>query len=445
MAALWVTESIPIPVTAMFPILLFPLFGISDAKSAAAPYANPLIFLFMGGFIIAIAMQRWNLHKRMALSIIGVVGMHPRSIIMGFMLATAVLSMWVSNTATILMMMPIALSVIELAGRPQNGTGDDHFSIALLIGLAYASSIGGLGTLVGTPPNALMAGFVHESYDITIGFAQWMALGVPIVILGLPIGYFILTYIVFPLKKDAPTLARNIIREEFDKLGPMTSAEKRTAIIFSLVALLWIFRPLLTPFLPGLTDTGIALFGAFLTFFTPCGNVKGVFLLDWPSARKLPWGILLLFGGGLSLAGAISSTGLSVWIGAQLSVMQAAPVWLIALAVTGVIILLTEFTSNTATAAAFLPIVASLAISLGQNPFILLLPATIAASCAFMLPVATPPNAIVFGSGRLDIVHMMKAGIYMNLLFTVLITLLTFALAPHVFGVQLGIVPEWVQ
>ncbi len=445
MATFWVTESIPIPVTAMFPIVLFPLFGIKDVKTAAAPYANPLIFLFMGGFIIAISMQRWNLHKRIALSIIAAVGMNQRSILTGFMLATAVLSMWVSNTATTLMVLPIAISVVELARGSQSTLVSDNFSRALLIGLAYASSIGGLGTLVGTPPNALLAGFLHESYNITIGFAQWMAVGLPLVLIGLPIGFFVLTVLAFPLTRTSTTLGHNIIRDELEKLGPMTSPEKKTAAIFALVAILWICRPLLSKFLPGLTDTGIALLGAFLTFFTLSGSEKSTFLLDWKTAENLPWGILLLFGGGLSLAGAINSTGLSTWIGGQLSVMQAAPVWLIALTVTGVIILLTEITSNTATAAAFLPIMAALALSLGQNPLLLLLPATIASSCAFMLPVATPPNAIVFGSGNLEIVHMVKAGIYMNLLFTLLITILTFTLAPAIFDIQLNIIPAWAH
>ncbi len=437
MAIMWVTEPIPIPATSLLPLLLFPLLGISPVKEAAAPFANPLIFLFMGGFIIALGMQRWNLHRRIALTIISAVGMHPRAIIAGFMLATALLSMWVSNTATTLMMLPIAASVIELTEHDSK-KARDNFSVALLLGLAYSASIGGLGTIVGTPPNALLAGFVQQTYNITIGFAQWMMLGVPLVLIGLPISYVVLTVLVFPIKKQSTNNSGDFIKTELEKIGNITVPEKRIAAIFVFTALFWITRPLLSSFIPGLTDTGIAIFGALLAFFVPSGRFKAEFLLDWKTAEKLPWGILLLFGGGLSLAGAISSTGLSSWIGTQLTVLQAAPVWVIVLAATGVIILLTELTSNTATAAAFLPIMASLAISMGQKPLLLLIPAAVAASCAFMLPVATPPNAIIYGSDRVNIVDMVRAGITLNIVFALLITLLTFLLVPSVFRLQIG-------
>ena len=434
MAVLWVTESIPIPATSLLPIVLFPLFGVGSVKDAAAPYANPLIFLFLGGFVIAIAMQRWHLHRRIALSIIAAVGMHPRSIIAGFMIATAILSMWVSNTATTLMMLPIALSVIELTSKSEDRR--DNFSVALLLGLAFSASIGGLGTLIGTPPNALLAGFMSETFDVHIGFAQWMLIGVPIVVLGLPLNYIVLTYLVFPLKKSASSERVDFIRDELKQLGRISKAERRVAGIFILVALLWMSRPLLANVLPGLSDAGIAIFGALLTFFIPSGMQKGGFLLDWKSAEKLPWGILLLFGGGLSLAWAISATGLSTWIGEQLGVLQSAPMWLLVFVVLTVIIMLTGFTSNTATAAAFLPIMASVAISIGQNPLMLAVPAGIAASCAFMLPVATPPNAIVYGSGRIAITDMVKAGLLLNLIFALLVTLVSFVLVPAVFEVR---------
>ncbi len=431
MAVLWVTEAIPIPATSLLPVVLFPLFGVGSVKDAAAPYANPLIFLFMGGFIIAIAMQKWNLHRRIALSVIAAVGTNPRSIIAGFMIATAVLSMWVSNTATALMMLPIALSVIELTAS--SGKKQEHFTPALLLGIAFSASIGGLGTLIGTPPNALLAGFMRETYDLQIGFAQWMTVGVPVVVLGLPLNYIVLVFIVFPLKNKSSGDGRAFIRSELKNMGRMSPAEWRVAIVFTIVALLWMSRPLLGRIIPGLSDAGIAIFGALLAFFMPAGMGNKEFLMDWKSTEKLPWGILLLFGGGLSLAWAISSTGLSTWIGGRLGVFHASPVWLLVFIVVSVVILITGFTSNTATTAAFLPIMASVAVSIGKEPLLLTVPAAIAASCAFMLPVSTPPNAIVYGSGRIDILSMIKAGMVMNVVFAVLVTLMTVLLVPHVF------------
>lgn len=433
MAILWVTESIPIPATSLLPLLFFPLFGIGTIKDAAVPYANPLIFLFMGGFIIAITMQKWNLHRRIALSIISSVGMNPRSIIAGFMIATAFLSMWVSNTATTLMMLPIALSIIEVTtGKTKK---QDNFTLALLLGIAFSASIGGLGTLIGTPPNTLLAGFMRDTYHIHIGFAQWMMIGVPLVLLGLPLNYMVLTYLVFPLRGKKSGHGMDFIRSELEKIGRMSPAEWRVAGIFIIVALLWMCRPLLSPVIPGLSDAGIAILGALLTFMIPSGMGDGEFLLDWNSAEKLPWGILLLFGGGLSLAWAISTTGLSIWLGGQLSFFENAPLWLLVFAIVCVIILLTGFTSNTATAAAFLPILASVAVHIDVHPLMLTVPAAIAASCAFMLPVSTPPNAIVYGSGRIHILSMVKAGMLLNLLFAVLVTFLTLILVSPVFGV----------
>jgi len=444
MAILWITEAIPIPATSLLPLALFPIIGVGTIKQVAAPYSNPLIFLFMGGFIIAIAMQQWHLHRRIALSIIQAVGMHPRSIIAGFMLATALLSMWVSNTATTLMMLPIALSIIELTGK-SNSNDKNTFATALLLGLAFSASIGGLGTLIGTPPNALLAGFMSENYHLQIGFAQWMLMGLPLVIVGIPLCYIILTYVVFPIKQESVQINSNFIADELQKMGKMTRAEWRVAIIFALVALMWMSRPLVSKLVPGLSDAGIAIIGALITFFTPSGMEKGRFLLDWKAAERLPWGILLLFGGGLSIAWAISSTGLSTWIGQQLSSLQAFPLWLIILTIAAVVILLTGFTSNTATAAAFLPIMAAVAVSLGQNPLLLVVPAGIAASCAFMLPVATPPNAIVYGSGKVSILDMLKAGFVLNIVFAILITIFTLILAPHVFDIQFNILPVWAQ
>jgi len=447
MALFWITEAIPIAVTALLPLIFFPLLGILDIKKTAAPYANPIIFLFMGGFIIAQGMQRWNLHKRMALSIIRIIGMKPKSIIAGFMIATAFLSMWVSNTATTLMMLPIGLSIIEIAGKSgdslKNSREFNSFSIALLLGIAYAASIGGLGTLIGTPPNALLAAFMYENYHFQIGFAQWMLVGIPIVLTGLPLAFIILTRFVYPQKLSIIKGSEEYIKTEISACGKISRAELFVAIIFGFVALLWMSRPLLSRVLPGLSDAGIAIFGAVLMFVIPVDLKKGEFILNWRYAEKLPWGVLLLFGGGLSLASAIGSSGLSVWIGNELIGVSQWPLVFVVVLVTAIVIFLTELTSNTATAATFLPIMAAVGVSISQNPLLFVLPAAVAASCAFMLPVATPPNAIVYGSGRLTIPHMAKAGIYLNLLFVLLITLFTFSLAIYVFQIQFGVTPEW--
>jgi len=448
MAIFWITEAIPIAVTALLPLIFFPLLGILDIKKTASPYANPIIFLFMGGFIIAQGMQRWNLHKRIALTIIKIIGMKPKSIIAGFMITTAFLSMWVSNTATTLMMLPIGLSIIEIAGKSgdnlDNSKDFNYFAIALLLSIAYAASIGGLGTLIGTPPNALLAGFMYENYHIQIGFAQWMLVGIPVVLTGLPLSFFILTRLVYPQKLSIISGSENFIKAEISRCGKISRAELFVAIIFGFVAVLWMFRPLLTKVLPGLSDAGIAIFGAVLMFVIPVDLKKGEFILNWHYAEKLPWGVLLLFGGGLSLASAISSSGLSAWIGNELIGVSQWPLLFVVLLVTIIVIFLTELTSNTATAATFLPIMAAVAVSISQNPFLFVFPAAVAASCAFMLPVATPPNAIVYGSGRLSIPHMAKAGIYLNMLFIFLITLFTFTMAIYVFNIHLGTTPDWV-
>ncbi len=448
MAVFWITEAVPIAVTALLPLIFFPLLGILDIKNTAAPYANPIIFLFMGGFIIAQGMQRWNLHKRMALSIIKIIGMKPKSIIAGFMIATAFLSMWVSNTATTLMMLPIGLSIIEIAGKSDDSLNHskdfNNFAIVLLLSIAYSASIGGLGTLIGTPPNALLAAFMYENYHFQIGFAQWMLVGIPVVVTGIPLSYFILIRLAYPQKLSVISGSEEYIKSEIKKCGKITRAELFVAIIFGFVALLWMFRPLLTRVLPGLSDAGIAIFGAVLMFVIPVDLKKGEFILNWQYAEKLPWGVLLLFGGGLSLASAISSSGLSAWIGNELIGVSQWPLLLVVILVTTIVIFLTELTSNTATAATFLPIMAAVAVSISQNPLLFALPAAVAASCAFMLPVATPPNAIVYGSGRLTIPQMAKAGIYLNLLFILLITLFTFSIAIYVFHIRLGVTPDWV-
>ena len=450
MAVWWITEAIPIAATALVPLVAFPLLGVAPISDAAAPYANPLIFLFMGGFVIAIAMQAWGLHRRIALTIVRFVGVRPASIVIGFIITSAFLSMWVSNTATALMMLPIGLSIITLTkerladeGRPAPA----NFATVLVLSIAYACNVGGLGTLIGTPPNALLAGFMAETYDFEVGFVQWMALGVPLVVVSLPLVYAVLVR-VFPLElKELPGGAA-LIDRELAVLGPLSDAERKVALVFGGTALLWMLRPLLSALAPGLSDAGIAMAASLALFLIPTtsgdpasGDQRA--LLRWDDAEGLPWGVLILFGGGLSLAAAISDTGLAAWIGHGVNAFSRFPLLLVVLLVVVIIVLLTEITSNTATAAAFLPILGAVAVGIGQNPLLLVVPAAMAASCAFMLPVATPPNATVYGSGYLTIGQMSKAGLWLNLLFAVLITALAYTLLTWVFGVQAGVVPDW--
>jgi sodium-dependent dicarboxylate transporter 2/3/5 len=446
MAVWWITEAIPIAATALVPLVAFPLLEITPIREAAAPYANPLIFLFMGGFLIAVAMQRWNLHRRIALTIVRVVGVKPTSIVIGFIIASAFLSMWVSNTATALMMLPIGLSVIRLT---QDAVSDDQaapvrFGLVLVLSIAYACNIGGIGTLVGTPPNAFLAGFMLETYDVEIGFAQWMMVGLPLVLVALPIMYYLLTWI-YPIEITEIPGGKALINRQIEQLGPMSDAERKVALVFGATALLWITRPLLSDVVPGLSDAGIAMTAGLVLFLVPTHTERGAHLLNWEEAEDLPWGVLILFGGGLSLADAISSTGLATWIGQGVSSYGSWPVLLIVLLSVATIVMLTEITSNTATSAAFLPILASAAIGIGQNPFLLVIPAAIGASCAFMLPVATPPNAIVYGSGYISIPQMSRAGIWMNVTSIVLITVLAYTLLLTAFGVDIGVVPAWAQ
>lgn len=445
MAIWWVTEAIPIPATAMIPLVLFPLLGILPIGQTASPYANPIIFLFLGGFVIALAMERWELHRRIALWVVRMIGVQPHRLVLGFMIATAFLSMWVSNTATAVMMLPIALSVILLV-RPEadydDRAVDFNFALNLMLGVAYAASIGGLATLIGTPPNALLAGFMLETYGVEIGFAQWMLVGVPLVVVTLPLAWLVLSRVVYPIQIQEIPGGRATIRAEYDKLGPISSAEKGVAVVFVTTALLWVTRPFLNEFAAGLSDTGIAIAAAISLFLIPSGRVKGERLMDWATAEKLPWGVLILFGGGLALADAVRLSGLAQWVGTAVGGLGFPVIGMI-IVVVAVIIFLTELTSNTATAAAFLPLVAGIAVGLGQNPFLLAVPAALAASCAFMMPVATPPNAIVYGSGYITIPQMARAGWWLNVMFVMIITLVAYLLLGVVFGVEFGRVPLW--
>lgn len=438
MAIWWVTEAVPIPATALLPIVLFPIMEVSTIGQATAPFANPLIYLFMGGFIIALALEKTNLHRRIALRIVLFVGVKPTSVIIGFMLAAAFLSMWVSNTATAMMMLPIALSIIRLVERAKDinrGELQTNFGMVMLLCLAYACNIGGIGTLIGTPPNALMAGYMLDTFGVEIGFAQWMLIGLPIVIVALPIIFVILTKLVYPIKITEIPGGKAVIRDELKEAGPMSRGEKMVAVVFLTIASLWIFRPLLEPYIPNLSDTGIAIFGAVVMFLLPVNFRSFEFVLQWEDAKRLPWEVLILFGGGLSLAAAITDTGLAEWIGMSISHLDWIPIFGLLLLSLLVIIFLTEITSNTATAAAFLPILASVAIMMGYDPMVLAVPAAIGASCAFMLPVATPPNAIVYGSGLVSIPQMARAGFAINLAMVVVISVAVYLMLYLVFGI----------
>ena len=436
MAVWWATEAIPIAVTALLPILLFPLLGISTIENTVTPYSNKVIYLFLGGFIVAFAMQRWNLHRRIALNVLQVVGGDGRSLVGGFMLASALLSMWVMNTSTTMMLLPIAVSIITVIHKSVSELNDrnrDDFQYALLLGVAYGATIGGMSTLVGTAPNAMLVAFMQESYGTQIDFASWMLVGLPLAVLMLPLAWIILTRLVF--KVDFHTSAEGLaeLRRMKDDLGPMKTPEKRVAIVFVLMALAWVTRPLLTK-LPGLApleDSMIAIAGAIALFLIASGDKSDPILIRWKYAEQLPLSVLILFGGGLSLAAAVKNTGLSLWIGTNLQLVGDWPVFAIVVVAAAMIIFLTELTSNIATTATFLPVVAAVAVESGIDPIVLTVPITFAASCAFMLPVATPPNAIVFGSGLLTVPKMARAGFALNLVGIVIVSVAALTLAPR--------------
>lgn len=434
MAVLWMTEAVPLAATALLPLVLFPLLGIAAVDAVAAPYANPLIFLFLGGFLIALAIERWDLHRRIALNVIHAVGAREDFQVGGVMLATAGISMWVSNTATTIMMLPVALSIVP---RDASGGIDPErrgFAAALLLAVAYGASIGGVATLVGTPPNALFAGFMLESYGVEIGFGQWMLIGVPVSLAMLAIAWVLLTRALFPVHRRERPGAREAIRASLAALGPASPAEKRTAIVFAVTAVLWLSRPWLARAFPALSDTSIAIAGALSLFVIPSGMSKGAHLLGWEQAERLPWGVLLLFGGGLTLASAIGSSGLAAWLGGQLTALDAWPLVVLVAVVVLLVTLFSELASNTATAATFLPVAAALATSVGEDPIRLAVPAVLAASFGFMLPVATPPNAIVFGSGHVSVGQMLRAGIWLDIFGAGVIVGAVYLLARPVFG-----------
>jgi len=471
MGVWWLTEAIDISATALLPLAAFPILGVATIKAAAAPYAHELIFLFMGGFLLALSMQRWGLDKRIALLTVRLVGTKPVNMIAGFMLATAVMSAFVSNTATTAMMLPIAVSVIDLVLREKTGatlseTGripeaeGRNFALCLMLGIAYAASIGGVATIIGTPPNTILVAYIRDNLpgESPISFARWMLVGVPLSVAFLPLVWLLLTRVLYPVHIGRIEGGRELIDREYQSLGPPKRGEIVTFIVFSITAALWIIRPILAdgwagemnpetgevvswvipPLIPGLTDAGIAMAAGMALFVIPVSPRSRTFAMNWDTARRLPWGILILFGGGLSLAAAVTANGVAEFIANQVPTLEflGDVAWLrtllLVLIVAAAVIFLTELTSNTATTAALVPILAPLGVALGLHPYMLIFPAAIAASCAFMMPVATPPNAIVFGSGYITIPQMIRAGFWLNILGVLLVTALAVWLMPAV-------------
>ncbi len=432
MAIWWIGELTHISVTALLPIVLLPISGAASINQTTAAYGDKMLFLFVGGFIIAIAMEKWDLHRRIALNIIKAVGSGPDKILLGFMISTGLLSMWISNTATTLMMVTIGSAIIAQTSTKAGSEGEGFFK-SLLLGIAYSASIGGVATLVGTPTNPIFVAIANEMYDVDISFAEWMIFAMPFSIVVIFLTWLYLSRVAYKVRSIDLHMGKEIVDKELEALGKMKFEEKAVAWVFGLTAFAWISRTfILNLFIPNLNDTTIAIAGAISLFLIP-SNKKKVGLITWDEAVRLPWGVILLFGGGLSLAAAFKSTGLALWIGSQMTSLEALPLLAIILIVTIIVNFMTEVTSNVATASIILPVLAALSQAIGIHPFLLMIPATMAASCAFMLPVATAPNAIVFASGKLHIADMARAGFLLNVLSSTLIGLLAYFFLGEVF------------
>mgnify|MGYP005694641431 CR=1 FL=1 len=432
----WITEALPIAVTALLPIVLFPLSGGLALSKTTAAYGHKFIFLFIGGFILAIAIQKWNLHKRIALTIIKIVGTKVTNIILGFMIATAILSMFISNTATAVMILPIGMAIVaQLKNNPNTIEKENLiFGKALMLAIAYSASIGGMATIIGTPPNLFFVGIIKESYGINISFSQWFKFGLPLSLLLLSICWIYLTKFAFKFEQKTFPGGSKLINDQLKALGKISYEEKMILSVFILTALAWICRSLINKFIPAIDDTIIAITSGIILFILPAKDRKKR-LLIWEDSVKLPWGILLLFGGGMALAIGFESSGLAIWIGSQLTLLENIPLIVLLLILIASVNFLTEITSNLATTAVLLPVLASLANAINVHPYLLLVAATVAASCAFMLPVATPPNAVVFGSGYLEINDMVKKGFWMNLISILILTLIVYFILPILWDV----------
>lgn len=444
MATWWMTEAIPIPATSLLPLVLFPLFDIAPVGKTASPYAHSIIFLVLGGVLLGLAAQRWNLHRRFALLTVLTVGTRPSQIVFGLMFASWFITMWVSNTATAVIMVPIGGSIIALVKSLGNGEDTPKFSAAVLLGIAYAITIGSMATLIGQPPMALMRAYLEDTHGLSIGFGQWMLVGVPFSFTMLMLAWLVLNKIVFRAEVDDIKGGKALIESELRAMGPLSLEERRVLQVFAGAVFCWVFLPLLAklsavqaslPWLSNINDTSVAMLAAILMFMIPASRGQGT-LLEWSATRDVPWGVLILFGGGLTLSAQFTATGLSAWIGESVSGLAGLPPLLVLGVTALVIILLTELTSNTATAAAFFPIMGAIAVGLDLDPFLMTMVVTFAVSCAFMLPVATPSNAVAFATGDLPIGNMIRAGIWLNGIGLLVIMLALYTLIPLVFGLS---------
>lgn len=447
-AVWWITEAIPIPVTSLLPLILLPVTGAMKGSDVASSYGNDIIFLFLGGFFIAIAMEKWNLHKRLALSIISLIGTSTQRILLGFMVATGFLSMWVSNTAAVMMMIPMGLAITAQVATTLAGKPDEKdlpkFEKSLIFGIGYAGTIGGLGTLIGTPPNIILVAQMNELFGISISFVDWMLFAVPVVILMLFSTWFYLGKIKFKTSISQLPGGKELIQSERSKLGQISFEEIMVGLVFVFAAFMWITRGFLwvdgglLVTIPGISDGMIAIAAAILLFMIPAKSGASSRILNWGDSKDIPWGVLLLFGGGLAIAAGFRSSGLSDWMGEQLTMLNGFHLIVIISCATLLIMMMTEITSNTATATMILPVVAALAVALHIHPFALMVPCAMAANCAFMLPVGTPPNAIMFGTGKIKITDMARTGFSVNIFATLIIVLAVYYLLPIAFGIDLN-------
>ncbi|WP_313823275.1 SLC13 family permease [Citricoccus sp.] len=446
MAIWWMTEAAPIPVTSLLPLVLFPLFGMGTMEEVAAPYANSVVFLVMGGVILGLATEKSNLHLRVALLTIRMVGTKPAQIVFGLMAASAFISAWVSNTATAVIMVPIAVSILQLVRRVDPEAGGKRFAASMLLGVAYGVTIGSTATLIGQPPMALMKAYLLESHGFDLQFGHWMLVGVPWAVVMIGIAWLVLTKLAFRAEATEIPGGKQMIKDELVKLGRLTTPERRVGIIFLLAIFFWVFVPFIAdipavagavPFLGTISDTQVAMAAAIACFIVPAEkrsmDPSGTALLRWSAAKEIPWGLLLLFGGGLSLSAMFTATGFSEWLGGQVGALSGVPAWLVLLIVILVALALTELTSNTATAAAFFPIFGAVAVGLGMDPLFMTIAVTLAVCSAYMLPVATPSNAVAFGSGEVTIKQMVRAGVWLNIVSIGLIMLVMYTLVPLVF------------
>jgi sodium-dependent dicarboxylate transporter 2/3/5 len=456
MVVWWITEAIPIYATALVPLVLFPALGILSPKEAAVSYADQTVFLFMGGFFIAAAMMRWNLHRRIALNVISLAGSGTKKLVLGFMAATAFISMWISNTATAMMMIPIALALVStlmpgvMTDKSGDQSGQRQFATCLLLGVAYAATIGGMATLIGTPPNGILVAQLSSIFPEApeIDFFSWMVFAVPFMILFLLIAWFWLTSVTHRHMPERISGGRDMIVHELSNLGPLKTGEKWTLLVFLSVALAWIFRtpkeigslviPGITTYIPGVTDATIAICGALILFMLPVDAEKGIFTLDWESAIRIPWGILILFGGGICLSEGIMASGLAELIANSFTLLAVLPLVVIVLLITLFITFLNEVVSNTAIASIMVPLMAITSVSMGINPMMLMVPAALASSLGFMLPVGTPPNAIAYGTGYISTREMARAGFALNIIGCILITIFMTFIIPA----SLGLTPD---